>query len=152
MDLPPEFAWAAVVPELLVTDLAASLRFWCGLCGFQVAYERPEEGFAYLDRAGRQVMLEEVAATGRRWITGELARPFGRGMNLQIDVATIEAIVAQLRLAGWPLYLEPEERWYRVGNGEVGVHQFVVQDPDGYLIRFSQRLGIRAADGGRDRD
>src|SRR4051812_49245007 len=39
-----------MVPELVVTGLAASLRFWCGPCSFRVAYERPEDGFAYLDR------------------------------------------------------------------------------------------------------
>jgi catechol 2,3-dioxygenase-like lactoylglutathione lyase family enzyme len=55
----PEFRRALLVPELLVADLDASLRFWRGLCGFAVAYDRPEERFAYLDRAGAQVMLEE---------------------------------------------------------------------------------------------
>ena len=43
---------AKLVPELLVIDLAASLRFWCELLGFMIAYDRPEEGFAYLDLNG----------------------------------------------------------------------------------------------------
>ena len=83
-DLPAGFSWATMVPELLVSDLEASLRFWQGLCGFAIAYDRPEDRFAYLDRSGRQVMLEEVMAPGRRWVTGALERPFGRGINLQI--------------------------------------------------------------------
>ena len=29
-----------------------------------------------------------------------------------------------------PLFLQPETKWYRV------VRQFLVADPDGYLIRF----------------
>src|SRR5271170_5386932 len=37
-DPPPGFTRATVVPELLVSDLDASLRFWCDLCGFHVAY------------------------------------------------------------------------------------------------------------------
>ena len=38
----------------------------------------------------------------------------------------------------------PEERWYRINvSEETGVHQFLVQDPDGYLLRFSQSLGRR---------
>ena len=52
-DPPPGFTWSTVVPELLVSDLDASLRFWCGLCGFAVTYDRPEDRLAYLDRAGR---------------------------------------------------------------------------------------------------
>jgi hypothetical protein len=39
--------------------------------------------------------------------------------------------------------MEPETKWYRAGNHEVGVVQFLVQDPDGYLIRFQQSLGSR---------
>ena len=31
---------------------------------------------------------------------------------------------------------------------ETGVEQFLVQDPDGYLIRFSQPLGERRGAGG----
>ena len=134
-----------MVPELLVSDLDASLRFWCGLCGFAVAYERPEDRFAYLDRAGRQVMLEEFMAPGRRWVTASLERPFGRGINLQVTVDDVAPILAALGLAGWPLFLGLEETWYRAGANETGVRQFLVQDPDGYLVRFSQGLGLRPA-------
>ena len=53
----PEFAWARLVPELLVTDINKSLRFWRDLCGFAVLFNRPDEGFAYLDLGGAQIML-----------------------------------------------------------------------------------------------
>jgi hypothetical protein len=42
-------------------------------------------------------------------------------------------------------FLPLEERWYRRDNMEIGVRQFAVQDPDGYLIRLSQNMGDRAA-------
>ena len=144
-DLPPGFVWATMVPELYVSDLGASRRFWCDFCGFAVAFERPEDRFVYLDRAGRQIMLEEGAAPGRRWLTGPLEQPFGRGVNFQITVYDLAPILSALKAAGWPLFLEPEEIWYRVGIREIGVRQFLVQDPDGYLIRFSQSLGLRPA-------
>jgi hypothetical protein len=48
-----------------------------------------------------------------------------------------------LKEAGWPLFFGPEERCYRADTEEIGVHQFLVQDPDGYLLRFSQPLGRR---------
>jgi catechol 2,3-dioxygenase-like lactoylglutathione lyase family enzyme len=142
-DPPPGFGWAANVPELLVSDLDRSRHFWCALCGFHVAYERPEDRFLYLNRAGVQVMLEEAMAPGRRWVTGKLEQPFGRGVNLQMTVDAIAPILAALWGAGWALFLEPEEVWYRAGKVETGVHQFLVQDPDGYLLRFSEALGVR---------
>ena len=137
--LPQGFVRARLVPELLVTDVRASLRFWCDLCGFSITYERLEEGFAYLERAGAQVMLEE-RGRGRNWLTGPLDHPLGRGLNLQIGVADINPIVASLADAGWPMFMAPETKWYRVADRETGVHQFLVQDPDGYLIRFSAAL------------
>lgn len=54
--------WARLVPELLVTDITVSLKFWVDICGFAVLYSRMEEGFAYLDYEGAQVMLEQRGA------------------------------------------------------------------------------------------
>ena len=40
-----------------------------------------------------------------------------------------------------------EERWYRRDNTEIGTRQFIVQDPDGYLLRLHHDLGIRPITG-----
>lgn len=132
-----------LVPELIVTDLPTSLHFWTDLLGFNVGYDRPEEGFAYLDLNGAQIMLEERRAVARQWLTDELIAPFGRGINLQIEVPDVEAILDKLNKAGWPLFMACEEKWYRAGEREVGQRQFLVQDPDGYLVRLAQDLGER---------
>ena len=137
-----DFAGACLVPELLITDLETSLRFWRDLCGFVVVFDRRDEGFAYLDRDGAQIMLDERGQT-RDWETGPLETPFGRGINLQVSIAAIEPVLAALARAHWPLFMVPEREWYRTGAGETGVHQFLVQDPDGYLVRFSAWLGER---------
>lgn len=135
---------AKLVPELLVTRLESSLRFWCDLLGFAVAYDRPEEGFSYLHLDGAEVMLEQLADGDRTWLTGPLDPPFGRGINFQIEVTAIAPIVERLQHAAWPRFLEPEERWYRMAAMEVGQRQFLVQDPDGYLIRLAEHVGERA--------
>ena len=137
-----EFAWASLVPELSISDLQSSLRFWRDLCGFAVVFDRPEEGFAYLDRDGAQLMLDQRGLT-RDWETGPMEVPYGRGVNFQVRVASLEPILAALAGANWPLFLAPEEKWYRTGTVETGVRQFLVQDPDGYLVRFSMWLGER---------
>jgi catechol 2,3-dioxygenase-like lactoylglutathione lyase family enzyme len=137
-----EFAWASLVPELSINDLQNSLRFWRDLCGFTVVFDRLEEGFAYLDRDGAQLMLDQRGLT-RDWETGSMEIPYGRGVNFQVRVASLEPILAALAGAGWPLFLAPEEKWYRTGTVETGVRQFLVQDPDGYLVRFSMWLGER---------
>jgi catechol 2,3-dioxygenase-like lactoylglutathione lyase family enzyme len=132
----------ALVPELLVESVAASIDFWCGVCGFEVLYDRPEEGFAYVVRGSAHVMLEEIGV-GRNWLTGPLDRPLGRGVNFQIGVSDIGPIYESLRAAGRPLFMEPETKWYRTGAGASGVEQFLVTDPDGYLLRFQASVGSR---------
>src|SRR3546814_12788553 len=101
-----------MVPELLVTDLSRSLAFWTDLCGFNIAYRREAEGFVYLDLDGAQFMLEEVRGDDY-WITGPLEVPLGRGINFEINVVSIDPILQRLTTAEWPLYRDPQERWYR---------------------------------------
>ena len=135
---------ARLVPELIVSNLAKSLDFWCNLLGFSVFYDRPHEYFAYLDLDGAQVMLEQSSATERQWITETLEKPYGRGINFQIEIPAIEPALAKLKAANHPLFMEPEEKFYQTGAVETGVRQFLVQDPDGYLIRLSANIGTRS--------
>jgi catechol 2,3-dioxygenase-like lactoylglutathione lyase family enzyme len=138
---PATHDWKPLVPELLVTDLQLSLHFWRDLLGFRTLYERPAEGFAYLERERAEVMLEALGE--RSWTAGKLERPFGHGINLQIETTSLTPMLEALAHAQWPLYRQPEDRWYRTGDGEAGQRQFLVQDPDGYLLRFAQSLGAR---------
>lgn len=135
----------ALVPELLVADLDESLAFWVGMAGFSVRYDRPEERFVYIALGSAHLMLEQEGV-GRNWITGALDRPLGRGINLQISVSenVLERILRALSTAHRPLFMQPETRWYCVGSREeVGVRQFLVTDPDGYLARFQASVGHR---------
>ena len=131
-----------LVPELLVTSLQKSLDFWCRLGGFDVLYDRPDDGFAYIARGTAHLMLEQ-RGTGRNWIPAVLDLPLGRGVNFQVAVPSIQPLLGALREARWPLFMEPETKWYRTGETEAGVAQFLVQDPDGYLIRFQASIGRR---------
>ncbi len=138
-DQPPP--WPRLIPELEVLDLEASLRFYIE-AGFEVSYGRPEEAFVMLVRAGVALMLEAADGAGRRFGSAALERPFGRGLNLQVEVEDVGGL--HRRMTGrWPIIVDLEQRWYRVGDDEAGNHQFVVSDPDGYLLRFFEDLGTR---------
>lgn len=140
----PKGGFAALVPELDVSDLDASLSFWVELLGFEIAYDRPAARFVYLERDSAQIMLCQING---RWVTGQLETPFGRGINFQIAVDRLDPILARLKAAGVSLFEAPSEAWYRVGEQESGVRECLVQDPDGYLIRLSESLGMRAKTG-----
>ncbi len=128
--------FARLVPELIVSDIGSSVEFYTRLLGFDVMFDRPEERFAYLDRQGAQLMLEQP--TNRSFLLGDLQFPYGRGMNLQIDVDDLDVLYDSVVKAGGRVVLPLEEKWYRVGDDSFGQRQFVVADPDGYLLRFCQ--------------
>lgn len=96
-----------------------------------------------LVREGAALMLEGAHGPGRRLGDTQLERPFGRGLNLQIEVADILALQQMMTEHGWSPVVQLEERWYWVDDGESGNHQFAIADPDGYLLRFFQDLGTR---------
>lgn len=140
MDADPQSP--GLVPELDVSDLAASTGFYLRL-GFELAYDRPDEGFAYLERGSVHVMLQEASGPGRRFRTAQLEHPYGRGINFQLEVEDITAVHAEVVAGGHELLISLEERWYRVRGHEEGNRQFVVADPDGYLWRPFEDLGDR---------
>ena len=129
-----------LIPELSVSDVGESLEFYVGVLGFGVEYSRPEEGFFFLSFEGSQIMVEEV---NYHWSTGELEHPFGRGINFQIAVSDVSTLVERLEQAGVALFRPVCEKWYRGGDAEFGQIEFLVQDPDGYLLRFTQDIGER---------
>ena len=146
-----------LVAELDVTDLDASLRFYVPVLGFKLLFERSAERFAYLERDGVELMIQEAAGSGRRFRTASLDLPFGRGVNFQLQVDDVDEILDRAVEAGIEIVVTMEERWYRVdvaesggrwtvtGPTEAGNRQFVLADPDGYLWRPFSDLGVKPA-------
>ncbi len=133
----------SLIPELDVSNLERSLDFYVGHIGFALLYTRPEERFAMLALQGMRLMLEEAAGPGRRFRTAPLEQPFGRGVNFQIGIANVDDIHQRALTSQQPIVIPLEERWYRREAQELGNRQFVVADPDGYLLRFCTDLGAR---------
>lgn len=139
----------ALVPEFAVRNWRRSLAFYRDVLGFRVCYLRPEEGFAYLALGDAELMLDQIGL-GRDFDRLDPGVPLGRGLNVQISVPHVAPLVRRIIEAGHPLHLPLEVRWYRRGIEDVGQSQFVVADPDGYLLRFCEHLGTRPASGEDD--
>jgi len=138
----PPGGFARLVPELHVGDLPRSLAFWRDICGFRIVFERIEERFVFLERDGAQLMLCQRHG---RYETGPMNHPLGQGAMFQIYLDDIDELVGALTAAQWKFYEGVRERWYRASDRENGLRQFMVQDPDGYLVMFAQSLGSRPA-------
>jgi catechol 2,3-dioxygenase-like lactoylglutathione lyase family enzyme len=129
-----------LIPELSVTNFEKSIQFYTVIIGFKIEYKREESKFAMISFQDVQLMIEEI---NDNWVTGKLEHPFGRGINLQIEVDKIKPILTNLKNNHYPLFIKLEENWYRKGNELLGNKEFLVQDPDGYLLRFSENLGSK---------
>jgi catechol 2,3-dioxygenase-like lactoylglutathione lyase family enzyme len=125
----------ALVPELSVTDIERSKWFYTELLGFQLEYERKNDKFAFLSLNNAQLMIEEINGY---WETGLLEYPLGRGVNFQITIEDIQPIVNRLNQNAISLFREPFVSEYVTGVTVIKEIEFLVQDPDGYLLRFSQ--------------
>jgi catechol 2,3-dioxygenase-like lactoylglutathione lyase family enzyme len=126
----------------MVLDFAKSRSFWCEILGFQVVFERP--GFAYLQQGAAEVMI--AGATGH-WETAPLERPLGRGINIKMFIGSADSFSERLSRHGWPLYCDVHDVWYCSGGINRGYRQVLVQDPDGYLLRFAEKLGAHPVGG-----
>ncbi|MGK3142133.1 bleomycin resistance protein [Pantoea sp. C2G6] len=130
--------WNPMVPELTVTDFSVSLHFYTEVLGFTRMIQRQQPDFAYLCLGEAQLMIEQYHPQG--WNTAELNWPLGRGVNFQIEVEDIQALRVRLQQHAVPLYRPLGDNHYAIGETTVCQREFLVQDPDGYLLRFSQYL------------
>ena len=130
-----------IIPELSVKNLNNSLRFYKTI-GFKIEYERPENKFIFLSMDEIQLMIQEISENDK-WNIAPLSYPFGNGINFQLEVDDVELIYNNLLSNNYKIAFEIEENWYRQDNKLLGNKEFLVQDPDGYLLRFSEDLGER---------
>ena len=126
------------LPEFSVTNLEKSLEFYT-TADFKIEYDRPENRFAFLSLGKIQIMLQELREN-EKWELAPLSYPFGNGINFQLDVKNVDKIYSALK-EKYPISFEMEENWYRQDNKLLGSKEFLIQDPDGYLLRFSEDLG-----------
>ena len=137
----PPTQWSALMAEIMVQDYPRSFAFWTGPLGFTPAFTRPAQKLACLTRPeGAQVMIYERDGD---WETGPMDPPFGRGAVIQVYVADASALAAAIEAAAVPFYVPLREKWRDWGDRLGGQREFLVQDPDGYLIMVAERIGER---------
>ena len=131
--------WNKNIPELSVTNLENSLEFY-KTAGFKIEYDRPEDKFAFISLSNIQFMLQELS-NNDKWSIGELKYPFGNGINFQLEVEGVDEIYNNFKNNNYSITFDIEENWYRQDDKLLGNKEFLIQDPDGYLLRFTEDLG-----------
>lgn len=121
-----------LIPGLSVSNIENSKQFYLSL-GFSILYERVEDKFCFLELDGCQLMIEEI---NDNWNTGKLEYPYGRGMNISMEVKDIDSIYYKVKEKAYPIFRDMQVDKYQVDDKVYFDKEFLIQDLDGYLLRF----------------
>lgn len=121
-----------LIPELSVSNIENSKQFYLSL-GFSILYERVEDKFCFLELDGCQLMIEEI---NDNWNTEKLEYPYGRGMNISMEVKDIDSIYYKVKEKAYPIFQDMQVDKYQVDDKVYFDKEFLIQDVDGYLLRF----------------
>jgi lactoylglutathione lyase len=128
-----------LTPNLIVTDVERSIRFYRDVLGFTVSQTVPEAPpyvFAVVQSGPVQIFLNAPGPAIEEYPAFK-DRPLGGTLTLFIDVVDIERSHAELQNKV-KIVMPLDHKWY-------GVTEFAFEDPDGYLITFAeqdQRAGV----------
>ena len=123
----------SLIPELSVTDIEKSKEFYLNL-GFKIMYERKEDKFCFLYLEDNQIMIEEI---NNNWNVGEMKYPFGNGINISMTVSDIDSFYESIISKKIVLFRKIKTSKYRLDDIIYEDKVFLIQDPDGYLLRFN---------------
>ena len=123
----------SLIPELSVTDIEKSKEFYLNL-GFKIMYERKEDKFCFLYLEDNQIMIEEI---NNNWNVGEMKYPFGNGINISMTVSDIDSFYESIISKKIVLFRKIKTSKYRVDDIIYEDKEFLLQDPDGYLLRIN---------------
>ena len=132
--------FADVTPNLIASDVSRSVAFYRDALGFtmgETVPDAPPFHFAWMRRDGVSVFLNSVESV-RSEHRDLGSRPIGGTATLFIileadDVAGgIDALYASVSKAA-RVIMELKNQFY-------GMREFGIEDPDGYVIFFAQRI------------
>jgi uncharacterized glyoxalase superfamily protein PhnB len=127
----PSIAFVSATPNLLVSDMAASLAFYRDVLGFQIETTVPDAApfvFVWLKRGGVAIFLNDAKPVVAQFPSLRA----GGTSTLFVIVDDVDALHAQL--SGKAQIVMPlTDQFY-------GMRECAILDPDGYLITFAQRI------------
>lgn len=124
----------SLIPELTVLDIKRTKHFYVDVLNFKIEYERPEDRFVFLSFENNQMMFEQENG---HWSVGVLEYPFGRGVNFEMTISDVEGLYKRILNFNIKPFRELKLSNYRNGDEYIVQKEFLLQDPDGYLLRFT---------------
>ncbi len=137
-----KFEINGLVPELWCSDFEYSMAFYTQKLGFKIAQQRKDEHHAYLTFQGSQIMIAhwEFDGSWEPWLPKPLEKPLGRGINFHFMINGVQHLYQHVTSRGVVPFLDIYDADTWRTNCIDTRRQFMVSDPDGYLLRFSETI------------
>lgn len=126
--------FTSITPNLIVRDITRSTRFYCDVLGFAIRQTVPDTApfaFVWLERDQAKVFLN-VPESASDDLPVMAKRAFGGTNTMFVVVEAVDALhdaVARHTPVVMSLRTQP-----------YGMREFAVEDPDGHLITFAERV------------
>jgi uncharacterized glyoxalase superfamily protein PhnB len=127
-----------LTPNLIVSSVEQSLAFYEGVLGFTRAMTVPEQSpfvFASVTSGPVEIFFNDQSTVVKE--SPQFAgKAFGGGNTMFIELEGVDAYHDAIK-GGVKMVMPIVTQWY-------GMREFAIEDPDGYVITFAQRVGAPA--------
>jgi lactoylglutathione lyase len=123
-----------LTPNLLVANVERSLGFYTGVLGFERGMTVPEQSplvFAQVTSGAVEIFLNDAAGAVKEYAVLD-GKPLGTSGTMFVEVEGIRELYAEVA-PRVTIVMPLITQWY-------GMMEFVIADPDGYLITFAERV------------
>ena len=116
-----------VTANLMVRDIAASLKFYQQILGFERQITVPEqEPFVFVAMGTDDVEIFLNKSESPK-------APLPGGISLYVEVSGLEQLLSRIQQESITIEIPLNETFY-------GMREFAVLDPDGYMLIFAERI------------
>jgi catechol 2,3-dioxygenase-like lactoylglutathione lyase family enzyme len=126
--------FSSVTPNLLVRDIERSTAFYRDVLGFSIKQTVPDAApfvFVWLERDGVPVFLNDPKAVEED-LPGTTARQFGGTATLFFVISDVDGYHATVAPQA-TVVMGLKTQFY-------GMREFAVEDPDGHILTFAERV------------
>jgi catechol 2,3-dioxygenase-like lactoylglutathione lyase family enzyme len=124
----------SVTPNLVVGDIDRSIAFYRDILGFELSESVPEQRpfmFAWMKRGEVSVFLNALQSVKEDY-PALVNRALGGTFTMFIVVEGVDTLHALVKDDG-RVVMPPKTQFY-------GMREFAIEDPDGYVITFAERV------------
>ena len=123
-----------LTPNLLVANVERSLAFYENVLGFARGFTVPEQSpyvFASVSGGPVEIFFNDAAGAIKEY-PGFGGKAIGATGTMYIEVEGVDALHDRLK-ATVPIVMPLVKQFY-------GMREFAIEDPDGYVITFAERV------------